>query len=234
LRQEILPLLAIRYLPEEGCFFKGEDPWRLACTTPGLLQIQVAGRQAWPDGIERASWDCYQCNLDIVLTSSAPRAEVEAHFRCVPEQLAYFEPASVPKAVAGPCPAMAVLRQRVAMLWADQCALLKRPALSAGTIIAARLTLRRLLGTLTDPDAQAAAAELDALTDATPAPLLLAWAERNAPGKGEVQVADGPAEVDAAPQLDGKAIDSSLRADDPGGAQKVLKVGQEKIDRLMT
>ncbi|MCW7541088.1 Hpt domain-containing protein, partial [Aquabacterium sp. A7-Y] len=30
---------ALRYEPEPECFFKGEDPWRLALTAPGLLHV---------------------------------------------------------------------------------------------------------------------------------------------------------------------------------------------------
>jgi two-component system, chemotaxis family, sensor kinase CheA len=229
-------VLALRYLPEEGCFFKGEDPWRLACTTPGLVQLAVAGRQAWPDGQALANWDCYQCNLDIVLISSASRADVETHFRCVSEQVEYHASAAPAAADAAPCTSRAetVLRQRAAMSWADQCTLLARSGVTAGGVLAARNALRRLLAALGDANAQAAAAALDALPKDIPAGTLLAWALQNAAPDSAAPAATAAAEDDVRP-LDGKTGEPNRRGDESGAAlpPKVLKVGQEKIDRLM-
>ena len=235
--------LALRYVPEEGCFFKGEDPWRLACTTPGLLHIDVIGRQPWPAGEARAQWDCYQCNLDIVMSSSASRSEVEAHFRCVPEQIVVFETALALPVLALPVvalklppappasPAMAALRQHVAALWTDQCALLQRPGITPGAMTATRLTLRRLLTALGDAAAESAGIELDALADPAAAPVLLAWAEKQTVATvAAPQAHDGLLAEDKDKD---KGSDTTRRTDDPAGAHKVLKVGQEKIDRLM-
>jgi len=153
-----LSVLALRYLPEVGCFFKGEDPWRLARTAPGLLQLHVASASAWPQGEDRAAWDCYQCNLDIVLCTDAPRSEVEAHFCCVAEQVTWCD-ATANVGVAAPPGEPAVsplLRQRVAVLWSDQCELLARAGDSAGTVGAARRALSNLLGCLDGPAGSAA------------------------------------------------------------------------------
>jgi two-component system chemotaxis sensor kinase CheA len=223
--------LAVRYLPDVGCFFNGEDPWRLACTTPGLQRIHVTGRQAWPEIVARTDWDCYQCNLDIVLTSSAPRAEVEAHFRCVPEQLAYYESNAVKPSADAPGPALRAVRLRMASIWADQCTLLKCPGIAPGAVTGARLALRRLLAALGNSDAQAASAVLDALPDTAPA--LLDWAERNASRMNTAVATDTPGPGDITTQLDGKPADPNRRADEAGGVPKVLKIGQEKIDCLM-
>jgi len=243
---------AVRYLPEEGCFFKGEDPWRLASTAPGLLALHVDGRQAWPEGDERAAWDCYQCNLDIVLLSSAACAALEQHFRCVPEQVVYHQPQPQPQPEHQPehqalplplstealdadtdsDPAQATLRQRAAQLWADQCALLARSGLSAGTVQATRKTLHGLLAAVDDAASKVASAELDAVPDAR----LLAWVRQQAL-QDQSLLADDPAADPAAVLQPADSMVSELpqRFEDSSGGHphKVLKVSQEKIDRLM-
>jgi two-component system chemotaxis sensor kinase CheA len=226
--------LMLRYLPEAGCFFKGEDPWRLARTVPGLLQLHVVGASAWPQGGERAAWDCYQCNLDIVLSTDAPRAEVEAHFRCVAEQVVWRE-ATAPACAAtlprdGAVPPR--LRQRAVALWNDQCELLRRAGDVAGSVRAARSSLAHLLACLDGAAAADASATLAALPEQTSAASLLAWACGNAPAGGAVTMVAGPAGT-RGPDQD--VASPALRADEGAHVhgQKVLKVGQEKIDRLM-
>ncbi|MCY7316831.1 MAG: chemotaxis protein CheA [Rubrivivax sp.] len=245
---------AVRYLPEEGCFFKGEDPWRLASTAPGLLALHIGGRQAWPEGDARAAWDCYQCNLDIVLLSNAERAEIEQHFRCVPEQVVCYlvqpqpqpqpqaehQALSLPLSVSAEAPdadtdggpAQATLRQRAAQLWADQCALLARSGLSAGTVQATRKTLQGLLAAVDDRASKAAGAELDAVPDAG----LLAWVRQQALQDQSLLAANPAADPAGARQpTDSTVSELPQRFEDSSAAHphKVLKVSQEKIDRLM-
>ena len=146
--------IAVRYQPEPDCFFKGEDPWRLASTLPGLLQVHVDPQQPWPQAEALNDWDCYRCNLDLVLLSHAPLDEVQAHFRCVPEQIAVFEMASldadtVPSA-ATPSAAEQTLQRRALAMWLDQIALLSRPGIAAGTVLAAERALRGLLAAWSD------------------------------------------------------------------------------------
>ncbi len=240
---------AARYLPEEGCFFKGEDPWRLASTAPGLLALRVEGRLPWPEGEALSDWDCYQCNLHIVLLSSAPRAELEQHFRCVPEQVAYHQPkplganppdtgpdtgpASATDTAPDTGPAQITLRHRAAQLWADQCALLARSGLSAGTVLATRKTLHGLLLAVGDATSQAAGAELADVPDSA----LPAWARQHGLlGQPAGAGAFDAGSLQSLQQTSDTAVaDLPQRADDSGAGQphKVLKVSQEKIDRLM-
>jgi len=227
-------VLALRYLPEEGCFFKGEDPWRLARTVPGLLQLKVEGACAWPQGDERAAWDCYQCNLDIVLCTDAPRAEVEAHFRCVAEQVAWCD-ATVNVRTAAPPSDGAVsplLRKRAAALWNDQCELLARAGHSAGTVRAARRALTNLLSCVEGAAASAASASLAELSEEVSASSLLTWARSNAPAAEAVVVATLSPDA-RMPDTDIAAVLPRIEDSPPAAPQKVLKVGQEKIDRLM-
>jgi two-component system chemotaxis sensor kinase CheA len=224
----------LHYTPEEGCFFKGEDPWRMACTAPGLLAVDVAGRQPWPQGEALSQWDCYGCNLDIVLLSTASRAELDEHFRCVPEQVTMLECRPVAAATPEPDPLETVARQRAGMLWADQLALLSRGAIAAGTVVAVRKALRGLLPWVAHGTTSGALAELDALPSPLPAASLLACARRIAT---PADVADPAAAVNAdiGSAADSNVTDLNRRTDEGMGASsgKVLKVGQEKVDRLM-
>jgi two-component system chemotaxis sensor kinase CheA len=223
--------LALRYLPEDGCFFKGEDPWRLASTAPGLQALHVGGREPWPGAEERVGWDCYQCNLDIVVFSDASRAELEQHFRCVPEQVTFHALVAMTIAPRPVGPGETYMRLRAATLWAEQCALLARSGPAPGTVLAARRTLSCLTVSLDEAAQAAALSELDAVSESPAA--LLAWARQHGP-QGQTP-AEGASAGRAAPPAEAKVIDLQQRGDDGAAASphKVLKVSQEKIDHLM-
>jgi two-component system chemotaxis sensor kinase CheA len=241
--------VALRYTPEPECFFKGEDPWNLALTAPGLTHLQVAPAQPWPD---LAEFDCYRCNLDLLLVSEAPAAYLEEHFRYVPEQIALHlmtTAAPTPAAAAAPAPgaatappagaapspstgdeaARALIRQRLQQLWAEQRQLLARPNVAAGSVTAARTALQHLLECSADgPELVALRAELAALpAGAVP---LAQWAR---------QQAAAPAAEGAAGGTPLTAAPDPRRGPHPSGDEagahgpKVLKVAQDKIDRLM-
>jgi two-component system chemotaxis sensor kinase CheA len=81
----------IAYRPDEGCFFKGEDPLRLALLIPGLQAIGIEPHLPWaPLG----SLDPFSCNLHFHALSTAQRPELEALFRYVPEQVTITEMAA--------------------------------------------------------------------------------------------------------------------------------------------
>ncbi|MDR9096149.1 chemotaxis protein CheA [Burkholderia multivorans] len=79
-----VPLFLIAYRPEEESFFKGEDPFYQARQTPGSVWGSVSVRAPWPPLVEL---DCYRCVLDFHLLCAAPRAEIDEHFRYIPEQV---------------------------------------------------------------------------------------------------------------------------------------------------
>jgi two-component system chemotaxis sensor kinase CheA len=214
--------VALRYRPEPECFFKGEDPWNLVRTAPGLRQLVVAAAEPWPAG---ADFDCYRCNLDLRLLSDAPLAVLQEHFRYVPEQTEWWRPgaAGASSAIAPP----AALQQRAQQLWATQCELLARVPAPQGVLAAVACTFEHLLSA----GAAGTAPQREALARLRAAPLqaapLLDWA-RSVFG-------DGPAPLPAAPELPAPAADAS-RGEEPAGAERgsrVVKVGQEKIDQLM-
>jgi two-component system chemotaxis sensor kinase CheA len=246
-----------RYTPEPDCFFKGEDPWLVARQTPGLKHLELQPQEPWPEVEE---FDCYKCNIDMVGLSDTPIAYVHEHFRYVPEQVEVVsgpgEAQIASTAAAGDeadlaaapteaplDPREALMRQRVQGLWQDQLNLLARTSLQPGTVHAIRLTLRSLLRILDRPQSLDS---LAALPEQVNAATLLGWAQQHAP---DHESAEPEQEDDATLGLDGPAAtggggagaggngpsggDGPRRGGDDGAHQKVLKVGQEKIDRLM-
>lgn len=81
-------LVCVRYTPESECFFKGEDPLQLVFSVPELEHIDIHRSGDWD---RPATFDFYQCQLEFVLVSSAPLAEVKRVFDYVPDQIALTE-----------------------------------------------------------------------------------------------------------------------------------------------
>lgn len=81
-------LTAARYQPRGDCFFAGDDPLGLVRKVPGLLALSVDPAAPWPRAGE---FDVYDCNLVVTLLSDAPRAEVDAVFRLVADQVTILE-----------------------------------------------------------------------------------------------------------------------------------------------
>lgn len=223
-------LSAVCYQPEPECFYKGEDPWRLACQAPGLLWLEV-------DVLEDAEGaeDCYRCGLRLRLLSSAPAAYLRDHFRFVPEQISVWDlqagetstsaDAEAPSALGSG--ARELYERRWTSLWRDQCALLTRPDLRPGTLVAIRHTLLALTEGAAAWDlpygcGAAQAGDLPATREA-----LLTWANEQGP-------ALPPAGTKAPPPA--VAGEVSAVAHVPTGEEsgnRVIKVSQDKIDRLM-
>lgn len=78
------PLLWITYTPEAECFFKGEDPFHQARQTPNVVWQQVSGTEPWPP---LDQLDAYRSTLCFQMVSTATLAELEEHFRYVPDQI---------------------------------------------------------------------------------------------------------------------------------------------------
>jgi len=246
-------LVALRYQPEAECFFKGEDPWHLALGTPGLQHLSVGAAEPWAVG---SSFDCYRCNLVLTVVSDAPRAYVEEHFRYVPEQLAWCElrapaPAGSGATLTAPldtadteaeAQAQALLRQRLLRVWDEQRSLLARPGVAAGTVAATRQALGHLLACWPGPDSTEAAHQaLQSLQSLPPgATPLAAWATQHQPAAstGAGARSDSPAAAPGVAPLEPRRGSSTGGGDDnaAGGGNnnpRVLKVAQDKIDRLM-
>jgi two-component system, chemotaxis family, sensor kinase CheA len=81
-------LTAIRYIPDAGCFFRGDDPVAIAKETPGLAGLRISAREPW---LHCACYDPFACNLIIDALSTAPADEVRAAYRLAAAQLQIVE-----------------------------------------------------------------------------------------------------------------------------------------------
>jgi two-component system chemotaxis sensor kinase CheA len=79
-------LVAVRYRPDPGSYFAGDDPLAIAAAVPQLVHLQLGQTEASGAG----AYDPFVCRLKLELLSAAPLAEVKAAFRFVPDQ-AVFE-----------------------------------------------------------------------------------------------------------------------------------------------
>jgi two-component system chemotaxis sensor kinase CheA len=75
---------AVRYTPRADSYFSGDDPIAIVAALPGLAGLKVSPREPW-GGLE--DYDPYACNLVLEAVSTAGRAEVEAAFRFVADQV---------------------------------------------------------------------------------------------------------------------------------------------------
>jgi two-component system chemotaxis sensor kinase CheA len=119
----------------------------------------------------------------------------------------------------------------VAAAWADQRTVLARPGLAPGAERAVRTVLANLLQCWDDPAAAAAAqASLQALPMGVAA--LSAWAAQHDPQGHAAAAADTPQPLAGVSAFDARRAGPAA-AEEPASTQKVLKVSQDKIDRLM-
>lgn len=187
-------------------------------------------------------------------TTPAAQAAVQAGPSSAPVALDPAQAASstAPASQALPTPANTTarsaetLRKRALQVWDDQIALLGRKGIAPGTVAAVREALQGLLRSIDDQDASARLTDLQQTPASISASALSQWATRHRPEAGvekeAIAEADHPDDHTMAGATDGGTPptggngggDGGRRpASDDGSHQKVLKVGQEKIDRLM-
>ncbi|MBP0463933.1 chemotaxis protein CheA [Roseomonas sp. PWR1] len=217
--------VALRYTPDEHCFFRGEDPLGLVRLVPGLAWLALEPCAPWPAASEI---DPYRSQLRYLAIAAAEPGVVEDLFRYVPDQveIAALPPEAIGPRMAAPgafaAPADEV-SETVRALLAAQRRLLEAGGgegaadpIAAGRIAAARSAIGAAIAHAgwSDPVPQDAAgllgliATLEARLDA-PAPLQAAEAPETA--------AQRPAGADTA----------------RGGPATTLRVEQAKIDALM-
>ncbi|AEV88009.1 histidine kinase [Actinoplanes sp. SE50] len=233
----------LRYLPDQDCFFRAEDPLHLVRQIPGLDRMVVVPPATWP---AVAEYDEYACLLSFVVATRASYGELHHLFRYVPDQVSYVEldAAAINRHLEGedaeeitppPVPeplnidpglaadARAVLTAAHRTLAVGEPAGTQLVALTASVTAAARA-----LGVpldLTGADAEAVNAAVEGVLGRAPAE-----------GAAEPPGVDSPVIAAlAAPPAPVPAAEPAGRADDPGGqvGTRVLKVDQEKVDRLM-
>lgn len=217
----------LRYVPDEQCFFQGDDPFFTARQTPALLWGRPLPRESWP---ALDALDPYRCVLEFHLLSSAPQAELDEHFRYVPDQISHvpFDTVSFETATAVPPPSDQAMIDTVLAAQAEILALDDEPTWMAGRLRAVSASLAGCCLARGD------GAALPALETATAAAIaagnggpLRAWldAYSQAASRTANGTAAAAAASDAAPKF-------GRRSEDAIGS-RTLKIDAEKIDRLM-
>jgi two-component system chemotaxis sensor kinase CheA len=221
----------VSYLPEEGCFFRGEDPLHLAIQIPQLHALGVEMRGA---EVVLSSLDPFTCNLGIHALSTANGAELEALFRYVPDQVSITELA-VSALTAGEAGQRCGLPPAVQMLLREQIDLLKLEAPAdefAGRVAAAARVAANAMRASQRADAAAGLeiARAEALATLRTAPLRAAIASLLDATLLPAEIPGPAGEHTPAAALPGQpaATESAEHI-----APRTLRVDQEKVDTLM-
>jgi two-component system chemotaxis sensor kinase CheA len=244
------PLHWILYTPASDCFFKGEDPLHQARQTPGVVWQRVSGPGAWPP---LAELDPYQCVLRFDLVSAAPRAALDEHFRYVPEQvtlvpltLALLDPSSGAAAPTGEVSDIAAIdgvsasyvnailaAQATALALPDAVNWLPGRLRAIASTLAACYRSRRREDVLPSLDAALAAA----LSGNRAQPLqdwISTQGEQFALPPNAAQAVVDPSAVRTTRSVNSSDAAAARGVEDAAPATAVLKVDQEKVDRLMS
>ena len=106
--------LALRYSPDQGCFFRGEDPLGLIARLPGLLALEVTPRQPWPS-LDKL--DPFACNLIVTALTAGALEDTTDLLRPVSGQVQIHSVAAS-KSSAGEMPpdAFALLEEQLRLV----------------------------------------------------------------------------------------------------------------------
>jgi two-component system chemotaxis sensor kinase CheA len=253
------PLHWIVYTPASDCFFKGEDPFHQARQTPDVAWQHVSTVAALAP---LAELDPYQCVLRFDLVSAAPRAALDEHFRYVPEQvaivpltLARLDPSAGTGAAALGAESDGVPANGIAASWVDAILAAQVTALALpdavewlpgrlrgiASALAACYRSRRREDVLPSLDAALALA-----LSANRAEPLREWiavqgealaaaprAPETIPGSPAIPALATPASATPA-SANASDVPLARGAEEASPAKAVLKVDQEKVDRLMS
>lgn len=83
------PVKILKYIPEEECFYKGEDPFFLVRNTPEI----VTGRFYLREHIEDVeTFDIYRCITDFEVITTAEETVFKEHYQYVLDQIDILKP----------------------------------------------------------------------------------------------------------------------------------------------
>ncbi|WP_432574010.1 chemotaxis protein CheA [Kineococcus sp. SYSU DK005] len=253
---------AVRYEPDAGCFFRGEDPLHLFRQVPALELLHSAPAEPFAP---IADVDEYECVLRFTALTRAAVGELTHVFRYVPEQVevvevsagnlgrlldgAVAEEPAARAAQAGPAaPGADPLH---ALLLESQCRLLSHvgtsaddladgPPPGAARVRAAALVALRVATAAGVDTAPGTAALEHFLLEGDPAPLR-AWIAATAAGAGtpaptvaeQAEAVAVPAPRTSPEEPAARAAAGGEGGDDASRANRVLKVEQAKVDKLL-
>jgi two-component system chemotaxis sensor kinase CheA len=104
--------LALRYVPDADCFFRGDDPLALVGRVPGLIVLEVMPRQPWAP---LEGFDPFACNLVFLALTTGEPGETNEVFRLVGDQV-QMRPLVPETARALPADAVALLQAQRLLL----------------------------------------------------------------------------------------------------------------------
>ena len=218
----------VSYHPDEGCFFRGEDPLYLAMQVPQLQALAAEARMPWA---AFSDLDPFACNLGFHALSTASRTELEALFRYVPEQVMITELAiSGLVRLPGEGKLAGMLPSVVQVLLREQIDLLSLEAPEgefAGRVAAAARVAANALrfGERADAATIIEAACVEALAARRIGPLSAAISRVLDAESQSAEIAD---RAPASSQIGRPAAEASERV-----APRTLRVDQEKVDALL-
>jgi len=239
---------AVRYRPDGGCFFRGEDPLHLIRQVPAIQHLEIGSPRPLPPITELEEFDCL---LEFILLTRGEPRELAHVFRYVPELVLVTEisgpalsrllarpPADeVPPAARPPIGSDAGIVYE--LLQAQEALLLAAvPGEGWPARVRSAAASAALAATLAGIDPDSGAGYLRTALDTGDLTTLLAWIRglQSRCGVPPVTVPDqgwyppeGPAEVEDVAAVAGPARDDVH----PPAGSRVLKVEQVKIDRLM-
>lgn len=226
------PVNLISYLPEEGCFYRGEDPLHLVLQIPQLQALAAEASEPWP---ALSGLDPFACKLGFHALSTAGRTEIEALFRYVPDEVTITElTASALLGAAPEADPSGGLLEVVRVLLRGQIDLLSLdapPEERAGRIAAAARVAANALrfGGRSDAAAAVEAAAVEALAVGETGLLSAVIATALASESPPADIPDDTPSVDQGERpASAEAADAAKRA-----APRTLRVDQEKVDALM-
>ena len=79
-----VPIFWLTYVPDEECFFQGDDPFFSIRQVADFMWGRIVPRASWP---ALAELDAYRCALDFQVLTSAQLTDLSEHFRYVPDQV---------------------------------------------------------------------------------------------------------------------------------------------------
>jgi two-component system chemotaxis sensor kinase CheA len=118
-----LARLALRYEPDDNCFFRGEDPLELIAALPGLLVLDIIPKRPWPPLDE---FDPFACNLIIMALAEDQADWVAAALRTVIDQVE-IRPLSEAHSISEPSLSVPSLSLDMRALLEEQSRLMAEP-----------------------------------------------------------------------------------------------------------
>lgn len=235
----------VDYRPDNACFFQGTDPLWVVSQLENVLWRRVTSRQPWPALTEL---DAYDCQLRFELLTLSSETQLREHFRYVMEQVTLI-PVAIAHLTAGAARlrpsgaaavfsdieplALEILRTQLAALTACQ-----HQQWPSGQQVAIICTLRNVLTRQANPEVLSAfdSVSAQAHADASAGPLLH-WLDDGLNSLGQADEATQNKQAMISTPATSVAAQSDMpttrsQGEAPASA-KMLKIEQEKIDRLM-